>query len=441
MIITPTEESENSPTTAPAMPDDIPRTISTPRPRDFATLKLISHNVNGLRRPEKLEILSRYAVINSIDVMCLQETWREGKYTIDIPTIDNKSCTLIHYGPAEQTCSRGSCGVAFLLNPSGKSAWIRAGSHPPDYLPSTDNSCRTMGIRLSFFDNRKNKINYYVITSYFPDSSKHSDIFDSYLDSLSDFHSNIPADHIVIEGADINANIGSRFHQDKECPTNFRHIGPFASSPRPNERGTKILNFLQESSLTATTTWFEKPKYDTHYNFLTKQSMQLDHVFTTQKNLKTVIDSGRTSSPINSDHLPIKTSFRIAFKISSRYKHNPKQSTTRDRKRKRKTNWKNNTDRRTLSKAKTFIDRNLLKNSKSRYNFKSKLMEAISTEDDLDELTTKIQELKKNYYHQLKNKINHGFYYYTNHYILSLLNVIQSNYNSTTLQHITTDYA
>ena len=79
--------------------------------------------------------------------------------------------------------------------------------------------------------------------------------------------------------------------------------------------------------------------------------MQLDHVFTSQRNLKTVIDSGRTRSPINSDHLPIKTSFRIAYKMSSRYKHKSKQSTTRDQKRKRKTNWKSNTDRRTLNKT------------------------------------------------------------------------------------------
>mmetsp|Transcript_13948 Transcript_13948/g.19962 ORF Transcript_13948/g.19962 Transcript_13948/m.19962 type:complete len:166 (-) Transcript_13948:9-506(-) len=158
-------DSSDDPTTVPATPVDTPRIIKPKRLRDFAKFTLISHNVNGLKQPEKLEILSRQLITDSIDVMCLQETWRDGKFTVDIPTKDNNTCTFIHYGPDTQTSSRGSGGVGFLLGPEGRKAWILAGSHPPDYSPPLNNTCRAMGIRLTFVDNRKNKINYYVISS------------------------------------------------------------------------------------------------------------------------------------------------------------------------------------------------------------------------------------------------------------------------------------
>ena len=92
------------------------------RPSDFATVKILSQNVNGLKATKKLEILSRHITINSISAMCLQETkWLEKKSQTNIPTVDNKSCMFIHYGPESQN-RRGSGGVGFLLNHNGTKA-------------------------------------------------------------------------------------------------------------------------------------------------------------------------------------------------------------------------------------------------------------------------------------------------------------------------------
>ena len=53
---------------------------------------------------------------------------------------------------------------------------------------------------------------------------------------------------------------------------------------------------------------------------------------TPQANLKSIVDSKQTGSPINSDYLPIKTIIHIAKKIKwnysnkSKYKHSKKRN-------------------------------------------------------------------------------------------------------------------
>ena len=81
-----------------------------------------------------IDILSKHIIKHSIQIMWLQETWREKKYFIKIPSINNQSCMLFHYGPEKQE-GHISDGVGFLLNPKGIKAWSMTGSHPPDYLP------------------------------------------------------------------------------------------------------------------------------------------------------------------------------------------------------------------------------------------------------------------------------------------------------------------
>mmetsp|Transcript_21646 Transcript_21646/g.30332 ORF Transcript_21646/g.30332 Transcript_21646/m.30332 type:complete len:135 (+) Transcript_21646:394-798(+) len=104
------------------------------RLRDFATIKVLSQNANGLKLIKKLEILSSHLISRSIQIMCLQETWLEKQFQIEIPSINDKSCMFFHHGPDSQT-GRGSGGVGILLNPEGIEAWKLAGSQPPDYLP------------------------------------------------------------------------------------------------------------------------------------------------------------------------------------------------------------------------------------------------------------------------------------------------------------------
>ena len=125
---------DQDPTPAPSLLPPCIKKRSAQWPRDFKTIKILSQNVNGLKATKKLEILLRHITINSISAMCLQETWLEKKSQTNIPTVDNKSCMFIHYGPDSQS-RRGSGGVGLLLNCDGAKAWKRAGSHHLDYLP------------------------------------------------------------------------------------------------------------------------------------------------------------------------------------------------------------------------------------------------------------------------------------------------------------------
>ena len=89
-------------------------------PRDFAKLTILSQNINGMKdtQSEKIDILLKHIIEHSIQIMCLQETWREKKYLIKIASINNLSCMLFYYRPDKQEGHR-SGRVGFLLNPKG----------------------------------------------------------------------------------------------------------------------------------------------------------------------------------------------------------------------------------------------------------------------------------------------------------------------------------
>mgnify|MGYP003333642019 FL=1 len=382
---------DQDPTPAPSLLPPRIKKRPTQRPRDFETIKILSQNVNGLKATEKLEILSRHITINSIPAMCLQETWLEKKSQTDIPTVNNKSCMFFHYGPDSQN-RRGSGGVGFLLNHDGIKAWKRAGSHPPDYLSPTNETCRAMGIKLCFTDNKRNKIHYYLITAYYPDSSKSQDEFDLFLTQYSDFLDQIPPKFTIVSGEDCNSTLGCRTRNDTESTSNYRHIGPHALTPSPNTRGTQVLNLLSRHLLSTTSSWFQKKHYDTHHCHLNKQNIQIDHIMTSQKNLKSTLDSHRVKSVIPSDHLPIQAKFLLAKHIPKKKSHH--NTTTAPKK-------TNHTPE--VEKNPIHLDYNLLKNPTTLFKFKRDIIKSINEDDNLATFTSKIKDIELQHLNR-KNK-------------------------------------
>ena len=160
--------------------------------RDFATLLAYTHNVCGLKQVDKMERLVQFSVEKGIDFTCIQETWLEGRYCIDIETMDTDpnetiSCTFFHYGQEKQI-NRGSGGVGILLSKRGRDAWERAGSPDPIYAPTVNGVARAMGLSLIFLDNRNNKVEYFVISAYHPDSSKSNEEHEEFTNHLSDLY-------------------------------------------------------------------------------------------------------------------------------------------------------------------------------------------------------------------------------------------------------------
>ena len=149
---------------------------STKKLRDFATLLAYTHNVCGLKQVDKLERLVQFSTEKSIDFTCIQETWLEGQYCVDIETVNTESekptsCTFFHYGQEKQI-NRGSGGVGILLSKRGRDAWEIAGLPDPVYAPTVNGVVRTLGLSLIFLDNRNNKVEYFIVSAYHPDSSK-----------------------------------------------------------------------------------------------------------------------------------------------------------------------------------------------------------------------------------------------------------------------------
>ena len=113
------------------------------------------HNVCRLKQIDKMERLVQFSVEKYIDVTCIQETWLECRYCIDIKTmgIDSKET----YGQEKQI-NRGSGGVGILLSNRGRDTWGRAGLPDPIDVHTVNVVARVMGLSLTFLDNRNNKM-------------------------------------------------------------------------------------------------------------------------------------------------------------------------------------------------------------------------------------------------------------------------------------------
>ena len=158
--------------------------------------------------------MAQFSAEKCIDFKCIQETWLEGRYCVDIETIDTNtkkttSCTFFHYGQEKQI-NRGSGGVGILLSKRGRDAWERAGSLDPIYAPPTNGAARAMGINLTFLDNRNNKVNYFIISAYHPDSSNSDDEHTEFMNHLNDLYSCAPTNPTIISGEDVNASLGKK---------------------------------------------------------------------------------------------------------------------------------------------------------------------------------------------------------------------------------------
>ena len=115
---------------------------STIKFREITTLLAYTRNVCRRKQIDKMEVLVQFSVEKCIDFTCIQETWLEGRYCIDIETmgIDSKetvSCTFFHYGQEKQI-NRGLGRVGILLSKRGRDTWERAGLSNPIYAPTVN---------------------------------------------------------------------------------------------------------------------------------------------------------------------------------------------------------------------------------------------------------------------------------------------------------------
>eukprot|EP00957_Ditylum_brightwellii_P142473 10854563-Ditylum_brightwellii.AAC.1 len=111
--------------------------------------------------------------------------------------------------------------------------------------------------------------------------------------TLSDVLSQAPKD-TIISGKDINTQLGCTITIDNEGSTSLSKVtGPFSHYAHPNECGMCIACHTAVYNLISSPTWFKKWHYGTHFLHLTKEYLQLDHIFVSAHAQKTVISCTR----------------------------------------------------------------------------------------------------------------------------------------------------
>ena len=149
---------------------------------------------------------------------------------------------------------------------------------------------------------------------------------------------------------------------------------------------------------------------------------------TSQRNLKSTLDSHRVKSVIPSDHLPIQAKFLLAKHIPRKQPNHNNTTTSRTPK------MINYTPKKV--KNPVHIDHNLLKNPKIRFKFKQDVINSINENDDLETFTSKIKSIELEHLNPEKKPDKQWFTH-----SIDCLNPILHNRNrasETTLKHLHT---
>jgi exonuclease III len=116
--------------------------------------------------------LARLMTQHNIDIYLLQETWLLDDWTTHI----TPQVKIIHHGPKEALCNRGSGGVTIMLGPRAQQAWKDAGA-PDPFLAGDiiDSNTRFMGIDLTFFPRKRQATLLFIGNVYAPYTEMEND--------------------------------------------------------------------------------------------------------------------------------------------------------------------------------------------------------------------------------------------------------------------------
>lgn len=191
-------------------------------------LQIASVNVRTLLSDEKLYELEEELKKVKWDVVGLSEIRRRGEEQLTL-----KSGHLFHYiGQPDK--SEG--GVGFILHRQLVERIIEIKSV----------SARIIYLSLKLNSRYKMKI----IQAYAPTSASEEDEIETFYDELGEALRTRPAHYTLLTG-DFNAKLG-RKQEESENP-----LGKYGYGER-NERGDRLLNFLQENGLYSMSSFFNK---------------------------------------------------------------------------------------------------------------------------------------------------------------------------------------
>ena len=239
--------------------------------RKIKNICFISQNVRGIKTPSRLEELcNSLSLRRNVIGMCLQETWRFGHETLDL---DNFKVVLNGLEKTDDICNRGSQGVGIVLNQEGISAWKAAG-----YEKHIEYGARIIAIRLCIKDKHNRDVGIFLVSAYAPVGNAPDNVWEDYLEKLTNCIKKRRNDDILIIGSDCNASVGCATDNDNGP------LGKFGLSYR-NPAGIRFLTHLAIHELKVSTTCFTKKLYATWTHPRSKNKHQIDHFLVNADNV------------------------------------------------------------------------------------------------------------------------------------------------------------
>ncbi len=134
--------------------------------------------------------------------MCgIHETWRLGS---DIT--ENNGFVVVQDGCEQKRRRKGrtSGGVAIILSPVAKKAWISAGSQ---FFHFGD---RILAVRLNLLDAKKRLVNIFLVVAYFPIGAAKNQVRQDFFLQFEQRISSCSDEEVLLVAADINSSMGTR---------------------------------------------------------------------------------------------------------------------------------------------------------------------------------------------------------------------------------------
>jgi exonuclease III len=270
---------------------------------------VVTHNINGLKRKEKLDFIVQFMKEKTIDVYCLQETWLEGEQEQFSELTLNNYLVFMH-GNKDKTCARGKGGVAIILSPRAAKAWKNAGNPAPVLGGIVAGCVRFMGIRLSIHRPSKT-INLFIVSAYIPDASYPTNMTTEFFEKFDIFLNNTPVNHNLIICADTNTSLGVQSDN-----TDKRFLGKQGNKYCIQNQNYDELSYLLLShNLRANSTDFVHQEYTTWTSFNPKNplSYQIDHIFSPNTLRRFVMNCSVSKFHAESDHAAVLLKLRFYF--------------------------------------------------------------------------------------------------------------------------------
>ena len=280
--------------------------------KSFVSETFVSQNLLGLKSEARLEELFYSLRSRNLLAVCMQETWRASA------TLMNENCRLFLAGLSEEDMksNRGEQGVGIALSQRGVEAWKEAGS-----ILHNDLGGRIIALRLKLRDEKKRPVSVFLVSAYCPVGNADPEMWEEFLEKLNMCLSRKTTEDILLIGMDSNSSIGT---MKRNNLPNMPSVGPHGLS-HLNPAGERLRSYMEVNNLVALTTYFQKSSYATWIHPRSKNPHQIDHFITSKRDFGRVSDAGRTSPILDSDHLAIKCTMRIAARLKKRSKSTRQQ--------------------------------------------------------------------------------------------------------------------